>query len=130
MQKILKIRKGCVELRVNSSVYPLYTVYAAAYVYLDRAYIYLDKDKSGSVLVSIFPKNKQESLDKFGMEFYNELLNYAHYFTSLKANAEAVKAIMQRALFSAAPSLIKDVASKEAEGAIKALEKEEKCKKK
>jgi hypothetical protein len=55
------------------------------------------------------------------MDFYNELLNYAHYFTSLKANAEALKMLMQKALFSAAPSLVTDTATKEIDGLLCSL---------
>lgn len=126
MEKIIKKEKNGVKLSVNPKVYPLSTIYSAGYVFLDRAYIYLDKDKKGNILVWLFSKNKKENLDKLGMDFYNELLNYSHYFSSLKANAETTKMLIQRALFSAAPSLIQEAEDKEIEDLIKELEEEEK----
>lgn len=126
MAKFLKKEDGSVQLKVDLSVYPLSTIYAAGYVFLDKCYIYLDKEKGGSVLINLFPKDKKADLDSMGMDFYNELLNYAHYFSSLKVNAESVKMLMQRALFSAAPSLAQEAEEKEIQDLIKELEDEEK----
>ncbi len=113
--KILKKGPGWVKLAINTKVYPLTTVYSAGYIFLDRAYIYIDKEKKDRVTVWLFSKNKKEPFDNLGMEFCNELLNYAHYFTSLEANADAVKVLMQRALFSAAPSIANEAATNEIE---------------
>ena len=126
MQKMMVKGKDWVKLAVDLSAYPLSSVYSSGYVFLDRAYIYLDKDSKGKVIVWLFPKDKKENLDKLGMDFCNELLNYAHYFSSLKANAESVKLILQRALFSAAHSLVQEAEEKEIQDLIKELEEEEK----
>jgi len=117
---------GWIKLSVDSKVYPLGTIYSAGYVFLDRAYIYLDREKDDKIAVWLLPKNKKESQNNLKGDFLNELLNYAHYFNSLKANAEAMKMLMQRALFSAAPSLVQESEEKEIEDLIKELEKEEK----
>ncbi len=109
--KILKKGPGWVKLVINTKIYPLTTVYSAGYIFLDRAYIYIDKEKKDRITIWLFSKNKKEPLDNLGMEFCNELLNYAHYFTSLKVNADAVKVLMQRALFSAAPSIADEAAT-------------------
>jgi len=126
MGKIVKKKDGSVVLKADLKLYPLSTIYAAGYVFLDKCYIYLDKGKDGSVLIRLFPKDKKAGLDNLGMDFYNELLNYAHYFTSLKVNAESMKMLMQRALFSAAPSLTQEAEEKEIQDLIKELEEEEK----
>lgn len=118
MQKFLKKDKVSVQLIIDPEIYPLATVYAAGYVFLDRAYIYLDKGAGGKVIAWLFPKNKKENLDALGMDFYNELLNYAHYFNNLKINAGVIKALIQRALFSAAPSLVNEAGKKEIEELI------------
>lgn len=130
MNKALVIAKGSVKLSVDAGLYPLNTIYAASYVFLDKACVYLDKDSRGKIVIWLFPKAKKEDLKKLGMDFYNELINYAHYFSSLKANAEATKLLLQRALFSAAPSLIKESEEKEIDDLIKELEEEEKANKK
>jgi len=126
MNPILKKGKDWVQLSVEPKVYPLSSVYAAGYVFLERAYIYLDQDANGKIVVWLFARNTKDDMRSLGLEFYNELLNYAHYFSSLKANAEAVKTLMQRALFSAAPSLASEAAEKKIEELIDELEKEEK----
>jgi len=126
MKKIMERGKHWLKLTLDPKIYTLSTIYSASYIFLDRVYIYLDKNKNGKIIVWFFPKNKKEDLNKIGMDFYNELLNYAHYFSSLKANAEVVKSLIQRALFSAAPSLVQETEEKEIEELIKELEEEEK----
>ena len=130
MNKALHIEKGSVKLSVDAGLYPLNTIYAASYVFLDKVCVYLDKDSRGKIIIWLFPKAKKEDLKKLGMDFYNELINYAHYFSSLKANTEATKLLLQRALFSAAPSLMKESEEKEIDDLIKELEEEEKAHKK
>ena len=125
MKKIVKTGKGFAKLTVNQKVYSLPTIYSAGYVFLDRAYLYLDKDTKGRIIIWLFPKNKKEDFEKLAMDFYNELINYAHYNTSLKANSEVIKMLMQRALFSAAPSLAQEAEESEIQDLIKELEEEE-----
>ncbi|MBL7197984.1 MAG: hypothetical protein ISS47_07780 [Candidatus Omnitrophica bacterium] len=124
-EKNIKISKDCVELKVNPKVYSKETIYSAGYVFLDKAYILLDQDKD-KIIVHLYPQKKSEDLKKLGLDFYNELLNYSHYFSRAKTNAEAVKALMQRALFSAAPSMVQEAEDKEIQDLIKELEEEEK----
>ena len=118
MLKIIKEYKNCIKLTVSEKVYSLSAIYSAGYVFLDRVYIYLDKDPKNKICIWLFPKNKKENLNKLGMDFYNELLNYAHYFSASKANSEAIKLILQRALFSASPSMAKDAEDKYIENLI------------
>ncbi len=108
---------------VNPEVYSLPTIYSAAYVFLDRAYIVLDKEKE-RVVVYLKPKEK-ENPEKLGMEFHNELLNYANYSSRVKENNEITKMIVQRALLSADTTLAQDMEDKEIEELIQELEKEE-----
>ncbi len=105
---------GWIKFIVNTKVYPLQTIYSAGYVFMDRAYIYLDDAGTGKVAVWLQPKTKKADLDAMAADFFQELLNYAHYFSSLKVNAESVKLLLQRALFSAAPSLIREAQAQKA----------------
>ena len=93
MQGIITKGKGWVKLRIHPKVYSLASVYSAGYVFLDKAYLYLDKDSKQRIIAWLFPKNKKEDLQKLGLNFYNELINYSHYFSSLIANAEAMKTL-------------------------------------
>lgn len=120
----IKVMEDYAELRVNSKIYSKETVFAVGYVLLDKAYILLDMDKN-DIVIFLYPQQKKTDLKKLCLEFCNELMNYAHYFSRAQQNAEAIKALMQRALFSAAPSLIQEAEEKEIEDLIKELEEEE-----
>ena len=119
----IKTTKNYAEVRVNSKIYSKETVFAVGYVLLDRAHILLDCDKD-DIVVYLYPQKKDVDLQKLSLEFCDELLNYAHYFSRLKNNAEAIKIVMQRALFSAAPSLVQEAEEKEIEDLIKELEED------
>lgn len=122
--KKIVINDDGVQLRVNSKIYSKEVVFAVGYVMLDKIYILLDADKS-DIVINLYPKKKKADLQKLGLEFYNELLNYAHYFSRIQNNAEAIKMIMQKAMFSAAPSLVQEAEDKEINDLIKELEEEE-----
>ena len=98
----IEIKDDYAELKVNADIYSKETVYAVGYVFLDKAYILLDSDKD-YIVVYLYAKDGESDLENLALEFCNELMNYAHYFSRAENNAEAVKALMQRALFSAAP---------------------------
>ncbi len=115
-----------VKVPVNLKVYPLQSVHSSGYAFMDRAHVRLEEEKKDMVAVWLKPKNGAQDLQKLALEFSDELLNYAHYFSSLKANAENMKVLLQRALFSASPSIVKEAEEKEIENLIKELEAEEK----
>lgn len=125
LEKKIEYGDDCARIKINSKVYPKETVFAAGYVYLDKAYILLDQEKD-TIIAYLYPRGNKSDLKKLSLEFYNELLNYAHYFSRTKANAEIIKSLMQRALFSTAPSLVQEAEEKEIEDLIKELEEEEK----
>ena len=111
---------------VNLKVYPLQAIHSSGHAFMDRAHVRLEEAKKDVVAVWLKPKNEKQDLQKLALEFSDELLNYAHYFSSLKANAENMKVLLQRALFSASPSIVKEAEEKEIEDLIKELEAEEK----
>jgi len=124
-EKHIKLSSDHAEIVLNGKIYAKETVFAAGYVFLDKAYILLDQS-ADKIFVYLYPQDEKTDLKKLAMEFYNELLNYAHYFTRVKANADAIKSLMQRALFSTSPSLVQEAEEKEIEDLIKELEEEEK----
>jgi hypothetical protein len=114
-----------VKVPVNLKIYPLQSVHSSGYAFMDRAHVRLEEEKKDVVAVWLKAKNKSQDLQTLALEFSDELLNYAHYFSSLKANAENMKILLQRALFSASPSIVKEAEDKEIEDLIKELEAEE-----
>jgi len=119
-------KEGWVKVPVDLKVYPLQSVHSSGYVFMDRAHVKLEEEKKDLVAVWLKPKNESLDLEKLALDFSDELLNYAHYFSSLKTNAENMKVLLQRALFSASPSIVKEAEEKEIENLIKELEAEEK----
>ena len=117
---------GWIKVPVDLKVYPLQSIHSAGYVFMDRAHVKLEEEKKEEVAVWLKPKKDTQDLEKLALEFCDELLNYAHYFSSLKTNAENMKVLLQRALFSASPSIVKEAEEKEIEDLIKQLETEEK----
>ncbi len=115
-----------VKVPVDLKVYPLQSVHSSGYAFMDRAHVRIEEEKKDLVAVWLKPKNDAQDLQKLALEFSDELLNYAHYFSSLKVNAENMKILLQRALFSASPSIVKEAEDKEIENLIKELEAEEK----
>jgi len=123
LKEKIRISDDYVVVSVNPKIYSLPTIYSAAYVFLDRAYIILDGDPEKEILVNLKPKNDYD-LEKLGMEFYNELLSYANYSNRVKENNEIIRTIIQRALFSTDISLLDEVEQKEVEELLKELEDE------
>ena len=115
-----------IKVPVNLKVYPLQSIHSSGYAFMDRAHVRLEEEKKGVVAVWLKPKNDKQDLQKLALEFSDELLNYAHYFSSLKVNADNMKVLLQRALFSASPAFVKEAEEKEIENLIKELEAEEK----
>ena len=70
---------NCVSVSINPSIYPLDVIYSAAYVFLDRAYVFIDGDPQKNVVVELKPKDGKTDLETLGRELNNELLNYAVY---------------------------------------------------
>jgi hypothetical protein len=119
-------KEGWIKVPVDLKVYPLQSVHSAGYVFMDRAHVKLEEEKKDLVAAWLKPKKEAQDLEKLALEFSDELLNYAHYFSSLKTNGENMKNLLQRALFSASPSIVKEAEEKEIENLIKELEAEEK----
>ena len=112
-----------IKLVLKPDVYGLQAVYAASYIFLDRAYILLDQDKNKNIEVYLFSKNG-EDLEKLAKEFGNELINYGHYFSRVENNASTIKTIMQRVLFSVNPKFAEEAEEQEIQELLKELEKD------
>ena len=99
MKVKFEIADGWIKVPVDLKVYPLQSVHSSGYAFMDRAHVRLEQEKKDVLAVWLKPKNDAQDLQKLTLEFSDELLNYAHYFSSLKINAENMKILLQRALF-------------------------------
>jgi len=86
---------------VDLSIYPIEAVYGAAYVFIDRVYIFLEMNDD-KVQVNFTAKNNtaKEDLDEIIGEFQNELLNYTLRISLEKNNKKIRERIVERALYS------------------------------
>lgn len=120
--------KGNLNFAVKLSVYPLQAVYAACYLFIDRAYVHLDMDSSGNILVSMKGKEDvpRKRLEEIQGEFRNELLHQALRMRISESNQKIREYIVTQALLSAQPPADVKAASAEAEKAPVLDEKLEK----
>lgn len=88
---------------LNAKLYSLGAIYGASYVFLDKAYIYLEEAPKAKVKVTLKGKNRlsQKSLDGLKDEFLNELLNASLREHISKNNQKIREYIVAKALASA-----------------------------
>jgi len=92
-----------VVLELDESLYPLDAIYGAAYVFIDRCYVFLDRPKPGRISVRLGPKAgvDAEVADLAG-EFENELLGQAWRRLLVEENRRVVETVTTQALAGAA----------------------------
>jgi His-Xaa-Ser system protein HxsD len=88
-----------VTLEVDAEVHSRDAVFGAAYVFIDRCYVWLDKAADGKLKVELTARPGQDvSLEALAGEFGNELLAQSTRATVYEHNAQLVQAIVNRAL--------------------------------
>lgn len=98
-----------VRFEVDESLYTLDAIYGAAYLFLDRCYVFLDRPGDRRVQVVLRTRGAAETaeLEALAGQFANELLNQALRKQISESNGRLREYIMARALFSAdGPSTI------------------------
>jgi len=91
--------KKRVLVKVNPKVFHLDVIYVAAYVLMDRAYVFIDGDPEKEIFVELKSKIDGD-LEKLGNDFHEELINYSVYYSQLEKNKGIKLAILQKALLS------------------------------
>ena len=93
-----------IKIELDTKVYPLEAIYGASYVFIDRAYVFLDSKKANKVEVFLKSKEKvsKKQLEDLSGEFLNELLNYTLRINLSKTNKKIREYIVEQALFAAA----------------------------
>ena len=96
-------RKNQLLIYLDPKIYPLEAIYGACYVFVDRAYLFLDGDPKEKVKVFIKGRKRmtKNELEKLKGEFENELLNYSFRISLAKYTKDIRDMIVERALFSA-----------------------------
>ncbi len=95
---------GSVSLRVEAALYPLDALYGAAYVFIDRCFVLLDKPDEAHVRVTLSHKKGEaspESLRALVGEFMNELLSCAWRAKIAEESRALVETVTTQALAGA-----------------------------
>lgn len=107
--------EGSVTVTVDAAVYPLEAVYGAAFIFIDRCYVLLDRPKAGAYAVTLIHKNS--SLDESSRkalvgELINELLTQAWRQKIIEENRVVIETVTTQALAGAlAEPSLDDLAS-------------------
>ena len=94
---------GVMTLRLRKGLYPLDAVYGAAYILIDRAYIVLDKNGTGDILVHVRQRADEDGaeLEALAGEFANEALNQVLRAKVAKAHRSRLESIISQAMSGA-----------------------------
>ena len=94
------------DIKLNSKIYPVEAILNASYVFIEKAYVFLDYDKKDkNILVSINGKRKFSSKQSEALRgsFLNELLYSSLRCAVSKRNKKLREYIVGRALYSNVP---------------------------
>jgi His-Xaa-Ser system protein HxsD len=106
--------RGAVLLQVDPSIYPLEAIYGAAYIFIDRCYVFLDKPSDAAVRVTLQTKDADPddaTLRDLVGQFANELLSCAWRRQITEENRTLIEAVTAQALAGAmGPPSLDDLA--------------------
>jgi His-Xaa-Ser system protein HxsD len=92
---------GSVRIELDEALYPLEALYGAAYIFIDRCYVILDRPAAGRLRATLAPK--RGGVDVHGLrtlvgEFANELLSCAWRHQITQANRAAIEQVAVQAI--------------------------------
>jgi len=94
-------KSGKITLKLRKGLYPLDAVFGAAYVMIDRAYVFLDKDDDGNILVFVHAKAEEKAvldLEMLAGEFANEALGQVLRGRIMKEHKNRLETIVAQAV--------------------------------
>jgi len=103
-------KQNQLKFTINTKIYPLTVIYQAAYLFLDKVYIFLAGDPEKKLEVNF--KSKPDSntdLNQLAGLFYNELLNQLLRYKVSETNAKIREYIVSQALYNAVPNEVDEL---------------------
>ena len=94
--------EGTVELSFDETLYPKDAIYGAAYVFIDRCYVHLDREADQRIKVSLRAKASKADTSAWAGEFENELLSQAWRRQIVEENRAFIESMTTTALGGAA----------------------------
>jgi His-Xaa-Ser system protein HxsD len=96
-------QNGSLTLEFDEQLYPKDAIYGAAYIFIDRCYVLLDRPKPGRISVRLKPKpNTSQPLERLAGEFENELLGQSWRRMIIDENRQLIEQVTTQALSGAA----------------------------
>jgi His-Xaa-Ser system protein HxsD len=94
--------QGAVELEFDTAFYPMDAVYGAAYIFIERCYLHLDRIAEQRVKVALKAKLPGASSEALAGDFQNEILGQAWRRQIVEENRPLIETITSTALAGAA----------------------------
>jgi His-Xaa-Ser system protein HxsD len=90
-------------LEFDEGLYPKDAIYGAAYIFIDRCYVHLDRPSPGRISVRLkLKEGVKRALDDLAGEFENEILGQAWRRQIIDENRELIEQVTTQALAGAA----------------------------
>ncbi len=104
------VASGSVKIDLDETAYPLEAIYGAAYIFIDRCYVLLDRPQPGRFRAVLAPKiagAAAPALRALAGEFANELLSCAWRHRITQENRAVIEQVTTQAIAGAmgSPSL-------------------------
>ncbi|NVB36983.1 His-Xaa-Ser system protein HxsD [Pseudenhygromyxa sp. WMMC2535] len=93
-----------VSMTLDAELYPLQAVYGAAYIFIDRCYVFIDRPEAGRFRVTLSAKQGVEEIAALRAligEFANELLSCAWRHQITQDNRVAIETVTVQAIAGA-----------------------------
>lgn len=102
-QAVTELEENRARLTFDRTLYPLDAVYGAAYVFIDRCYVFLDAPDPEHIEVTLQAREnlEQVELEQLAGTFANELLSHAWRHEITEANRPILEAVTAQALSGA-----------------------------
>ncbi len=95
---------GRVSINLDAEVYPLQALYGAAYIFIDRCYVFIDRPADNQFRVTLSAKDttpEPEALRALVGEFANELLSCAWRHQITQDNRTIIETVTMQAIAGA-----------------------------
>lgn len=109
------VEQNSISMLVDESIYPLEALYGASYVFIDRAYVLLDRPDAKHFRVTLSIKKGDvdaEGLKALVGEFANEILSCAWRHKITEENRSTIESVAMQAIAGAmGPPTLDDLAA-------------------
>jgi His-Xaa-Ser system protein HxsD len=102
MELTYRVEERAVSFELDESLYPLDAIYGAAYIFVDRCFVFLTRPRDKFVDVRLRTRGEatEASLESLAGEFANELLNQVLRFRLAESTSKLREYYMARAFFT------------------------------